>query len=29
MVMDRYLGLPTVNWAGIDAEDTDIASTGD
>ena len=29
MVMDRYLGLPTVNWAGIDADDTDIASTGD
>lgn len=29
MVMDRYLGLPSVNWAGIDAEDTDISSTGD
>lgn len=29
MVMDRYLGLPSVDWAGIDGEDSDIASTGD
>lgn len=29
MVMDRYLGLPSVNWAGIQSEDDgDISATG-
>ena len=28
MVMDRYLGLPATNWAGIDSDDDDASATG-
>ncbi|MFZ2235113.1 MAG: serine hydrolase domain-containing protein [Dokdonella sp.] len=28
MVMDRYLGLPATNWAGIDSDDNETAVTG-
>ncbi len=28
MVMDRYLGLPATNWAGIDSDDSEASLTG-
>ncbi|MEO8460442.1 MAG: hypothetical protein ABI451_07930, partial [Dokdonella sp.] len=28
MVMDRYLGLPQVNWAGLEPGDSESFSTG-
>ncbi len=28
MVMDRYLGLPATNWAGIDSDDSEASVTG-